>query len=276
MRLINDHWTSIAPLQTSSQSNVKKQPGHWVLASLGKRVLRPGGLELTRQLIGRLRPGPRDHVVEFAPGLGVTARLTLAGRPCTYIGVEREESMARKLRSELGSSTVQIIAASAESSGLASESATVVYGEAMLSMQTPEQKIRILAEAFRLLKPGGRFGIHELALLPDEIEQPTRKAIEREMSMSIHVGVRPATLGEWKHLLEEVGFYVEWQTTAPMHLLEPKRMLTDEGFMRMVRIAFNLLRKPDARSRVLSMRRMFRRYASHLTAVAMVGTKRAE
>ena len=25
-----------------------KLPGHWVLASAGKRVLRPGGLELTR------------------------------------------------------------------------------------------------------------------------------------------------------------------------------------------------------------------------------------
>ena len=26
----------------------EKMPGHWVLARLGKRVLRPGGMELTR------------------------------------------------------------------------------------------------------------------------------------------------------------------------------------------------------------------------------------
>ena len=29
----------------------KKMPGHWVLARLGKRVLRPGGMELTRRML---------------------------------------------------------------------------------------------------------------------------------------------------------------------------------------------------------------------------------
>jgi len=28
-----------------------KMPGHWLLSRLGKRVLRPGGLELTRQML---------------------------------------------------------------------------------------------------------------------------------------------------------------------------------------------------------------------------------
>lgn len=56
---------------------MEKMPGHWVLARLGKRVLRPGGRMLTRQMLGALAIGPRDRVVEFAPGLGSTARLTL-------------------------------------------------------------------------------------------------------------------------------------------------------------------------------------------------------
>ncbi len=30
-------------------------PGHWLLARLGKRVLRPGGLELTRHLVESLK-----------------------------------------------------------------------------------------------------------------------------------------------------------------------------------------------------------------------------
>ncbi|MCW5979672.1 MAG: methyltransferase domain-containing protein [Bryobacteraceae bacterium] len=258
---------------TGTQIPVNKQPGHWLLASLGKRVLRPGGLELTRQLIARIRPDTSDDVVEFAPGLGVTARMTLARRPHSYVGIEREEAVAGDLGSKLGSDSTRIVTASAESTGLASESATVVYGEAMLSMQTPEQKARILAEAFRLLKPGGRCGIHELTLLPDDIDDRTRKAIEREMSMNIHVGVRPVTVREWQGLLEEAGFSVEWQATAPMHLLEPKRVLSDEGVTGVLRIGFNLLKKPQARQRVLSMRKMFRRYAAHLSAVAIVCRK---
>ena len=56
----------------------EKMPGHWVLARLGKRVLRPGGMELTRRMLKRLAIKPSDEVIEFAPGMGTTARLTLA------------------------------------------------------------------------------------------------------------------------------------------------------------------------------------------------------
>jgi SAM-dependent methyltransferase len=255
--------------------DTNKQPGHWLLANLGKRVLRPGGLEVTRQLIANLRPASEDDVVEFAPGLGVTARMILTNQPRSYLGVEREEAVAHRLRSELAKPNVRFIHASAESTALAPHSASLVYGEAMLSMQTPEQKGRIVAEAFRLLKPGGRYGIHELAILPDDIDDSTRKAIEREMSMNIHVGVRPATISEWRRILEGAGFQLDWQILAPMHLLEPKRILSDEGIGGLLRISFNLLRKPQARRRVLSMRRIFHRYASHLSAVAIVCVKPA-
>ena len=45
-------------------------PGHWLLAKLGKRVLRPGGLALTRAMLDRLNIQTQDSVIEFAPGLG--------------------------------------------------------------------------------------------------------------------------------------------------------------------------------------------------------------
>jgi hypothetical protein len=144
---------------------------------------------------------------------------------------------------------------------LASGAASLVYGEATLSRQTPEQKRRILAGAFRVLRHGGRGGIHELALGPDNIDAGVWKAIEREMSMNIHVGVRPVTLAEWRQLLADAGFQLEWQTLAPMHLLEPRPTL---------QIACHLLHKPAARQRVLAMRRMFRQYAGNLSAVAIV------
>ena len=46
----------------------EKMPGHWVLARLGKRVLRPGGMELTRRMLKHLAIKPSDEVIEFAPG----------------------------------------------------------------------------------------------------------------------------------------------------------------------------------------------------------------
>ena len=47
-----------------------RMPGYWLLAQMGKRVLRPGGLELTRQMLEALDIQSTDHVIEFAPGSG--------------------------------------------------------------------------------------------------------------------------------------------------------------------------------------------------------------
>ena len=250
-----------------------KQPGHWLLASLGKRVLRPGGLELTQRLLKELNPVAGDRIIELAPGLGVTAQSVLQVKPISYTGIERDAKAADRLRDRLAAPGVQIRTASAEKTELPTGCASLVYGEAMLSMQTPEQKRRIVQEAYRLLEPGGRYGIHELALLPENIDDATRKHIEREMSMNIHTGVRPVTLGEWERLLREAGFQVRWHCTAPMHLLEPRRVLADEGLAGVLQIVFNMVRKPDARRRVLSMRRMFQRFESNLKAVAFVCVK---
>src|ERR1035441_2305924 len=74
-----------------------KMQGHWVLARAGKRILRPGGLELTRRMLDALAIGPQDRVVEFAPGLGATARLVLQRHPLAYWCVEREPAAAEYL-----------------------------------------------------------------------------------------------------------------------------------------------------------------------------------
>ena len=85
-----DNQASARPADARVGPPVDKMPGHWLLARMGKRVLRPGGLELTRQLLDELTIGQCDNVVEFAPGLGVTARMTLALRPQSYTAIERD------------------------------------------------------------------------------------------------------------------------------------------------------------------------------------------
>ena len=75
----------------------------------------------------------------------------------------------------------------------------------MLSMQPSTAKANIIAEAARLLRPGGRYGIHELCLVPDDLDESIRAAIQHEMSGDIHVGVRPLTGKEWCELLDGGG-----------------------------------------------------------------------
>lgn len=265
--------TPVSENHDSPPDNTQKLPGHWLLAKLGKRVLRPGGLELTRIMLERLNIRSRDEVVEFAPGLGVTARLTLSRQPASYTAVERDETAAKEVQGYLTGSRQRCQLGSAEQTGLPGQSATVVYGEAMLTMQGPEQKRRIVAEAFRLLKPGGRYGIHEMSLTPDDLSETVQEEISREMSRNIHVGARPLTPAGWRELLTSGGFKIQAEASVPMHLLESRRLIRDEGFFRALRFVFNALRTPEARKRVCSMRRMFRKHGRHLAAVSFIVVK---
>jgi hypothetical protein len=162
----------------------------------------------------------------------------------------------------------------AESTGLPGAAATVVYGEAMLSMQPAQHKSQVVREAFRLLKPDGRYGIHELCLTPDDLDEDSKRAIEHDLASVIHHGTRPLTSAEWRGLLESEGFAVEAQEHAPMSLLEPWRIIKDEGVFRALRFAFKLLRNRAARQRVLAMRRVFARHRNHLAAIMLIGRKK--
>jgi SAM-dependent methyltransferase len=224
-------------------------------------------------MLDALAISPQDRVVEFAPGLGITAAMVLKRRPLAYWGVEREPAAAECLRDRLAGTKAEIVLGLAEQSGLPGACATVVYGEAMLSMQSQEQKNRIVAEARRLLAPGGRYGIHELCYSPDDLSDHLRHEIQAALSKEIHVGVQPLSHSEWIRLFEQNGLKMTWSTEAPMHLLEPRRVLRDEGLRGSLRIAFNVVTNPTLRHRIFAMRRLFTKYREHLCAISLVGQR---
>jgi cyclopropane fatty-acyl-phospholipid synthase-like methyltransferase len=215
-----------------------------------------------------------DDVVEFAPGLGITAQLALKRRPASYTAIERDSAAAAIVSSYLKESSQKCVTGSADQTGLPGEVATVVYGEAMLTMQTAQMKSRIVREARRLLKRGGRYAIHEMCLVEDDLNEDRRKEINQALSRTIHIGVRALSLSEWRRLMQAEGFEVEVEAGAPMHLLELKRLLSDEGVKGTLRFIWNIVRDRESRERVLMMRRIFRSHRLNLAAVMMICVKR--
>src|SRR5690606_4620860 len=128
-------------------------------------------------------------------------------------------------------------------------------------------------EAHRLLRPGGLYGIHEIALVPDEMPEAGKKQVQHALATTIKVNARPLTRAEWIALLEAEGFAVDNVMTNPMLLLETGRIIDDEGFLRTLRIGWNILTHPKARKRIMEMRKVFRHYADSMSAIAIVARK---
>jgi SAM-dependent methyltransferase len=76
-------------------------------------------------------------------------------------------------------------------------------------------------------------------------------------------------------VLEENGFEVVWTMQNPMHLLEWRRVVADEGWGGFLRIVWRMLRNPTARKRVLQMRSIFRKHADNINAISIVARKKA-
>lgn len=249
-------------------------PGHWVLARMGKRVLRPGGIELTEKMLENLHISTDDDVAEFAPGLGVTARKVLEKAPKSYIAIEQNEEAAKQVQKYLPKERGRCIIGDVQDTKLPSESIDVLYGEAMLTMQSPKQKEIIIQEARRILRTGGKYGIHELCLKPDNMEEDLKNTIRRDLAEAIRVNAKPLTIIEWKSLFEDNGFDVIILEMRPMHLLETKRMIQDEGVKGFLKIAKNIATNAEARKRIENMRATFKKHEQNLCSISIVMEKK--
>jgi len=230
-------------------------------------------MELTLRMLDELQIDERDKVVELAPGRGATTRMVLKFLPQSYAAVERDQSSQQNVQEILRNGELgQCVIGTAQATGLDDGYASVVFGEAMLTMQSRAMRLKIAKEAFRLLNPGGRYGIHETCLREDSSVE-VKTEIEGALKDVLRVGARPLTLKEWQELLEEAGFSVQKIHRAPMLLLEPKRIIRDEGLKGGLKFVSRVITSPSARRRILGMRQTFKQYSDYIDAAALVAVK---
>lgn len=260
-------------INNSTRIDYERAPAFDVLFDLGKMTMRPGGLGLTRWMLDELQIEEGDDVVELAPGRGATTKIVLELHPGSYTAVERNKASQRSVveilrHGELG----ECVIGTAQDTGLAENIASVVYGEAMLTMQTNETKLKIASEAFRLLTPGGRYAIHETSL-PEDLADEFRDELENALRDTLRVGARPLSVTEWRELLEGAGFTIKSAKEVPMYLLNPLRIIQDEGLFGAFRFIARVITTPAARRRVWKIRKTLKRYKDSISAVAIVAVK---
>jgi arsenite methyltransferase len=183
------------PITTSlySAGEVACLPEEAVLASLG--CGNPTAL-------ADLHPG--DVVLDLGSGGGIDVLLSAqrVGPTGKAYGLDMTDEMlalARENACKAGVGNVEFLKGEIESIPLPDQSVDVIISNCVINLSA--DKRRALREAFRVLKPGGRFAVSDV-VIRGEVPDPVRK------SMELWVGCVAGALEETEFvdLLSEVGF----------------------------------------------------------------------
>jgi len=258
---------------TNTALNFKTAPGHEVLAAAGKKMLRPGGKLATKQLFEWADFQPGETVLELAASFGDSS-IALAERfGVKVVGVEKNPESVARARANVAaaglSDRVEIVEGDIFHLDRISQQFDWVLAEAILTMQSPSGKAKIVSGICDRLKPGGKFLSHELLVKNRESE------IHKALSEVIRVNSTPLSESGWLAVYQNAGLQVEKCQSGAMGLLNLPRMLQDEGLVRTVRILWNILSRSQIRDRILAMRRVFQHYQQDLGYIVISAQKQS-
>ncbi|MBD2342949.1 SAM-dependent methyltransferase [Anabaena subtropica] len=247
---------------TSTNLNLQNASGHQILAAAGKKYLRPGGRIATEKLCEWANFHPHETVLELASSFGYSA-ISLAQRyHVKVVGVEKNPDSVVRARENVRAAglenQIEIIEGDIFHLDEISGKFDYVLAEAILTMQSPSGKAKLLAEIHNRLKPGGKFLSHEL-LANDKEEQ-----IRADLATVIRVNSTPLSEVNWIAACETAGLKVQKHQIGSMNLLNLWRMFQDEGVFNTMQILVNILMQKSIRQRVLAMRHIFNKYRHEL------------
>ena len=132
-------------------------------------------------------------------------------------------ALARKNATEAGITNVEFLKGQIESIPLPDASVDVIISNCVINLSG--DKRRVLAEAFRVLKPGGRFAVSDVV-----VRGAVPAAVRRSMELWIGCVAGALEESEFHRLLSEVGFTaVEIEPTRMYKSEDARLFLTEAG-----------------------------------------------
>jgi SAM-dependent methyltransferase len=234
---------------------------------LALESLHPGGLKTTEQLANLCNIQRRAAVLDVASGTGETACFLAETFGARVVAVDRSGEMIRRAKVKASARGLEVAFESADAANLP-------FGDAEFDAAICEctlcflDKPRVLGEMARVVRPGGRVGMHDLCWkegAPDGLKR-TLKEIERE---------EPETSEGWRRLFESAGLVqvtVDDKSEVMSRWMQESRKQL--GLTGQIVLILKIIRRWGLRgaSRVLRSERVFS--SDLLGYVLVVGTKR--
>ena len=175
--------------------------------------------------LAELAPG--EVVLDLGSGGGIDVLLSArrVGPTGKAFGLDMTDDMlelARRNAAEAGVTNVEFLKGEIEHIPLPDASVDVVISNCVINLSG--DKRRVLAEAFRVLKPGGRFAVSDI-VVRGEVPADVRR------SMELWVGCVAGALeeGEFLRLLGDVGFEDASIEPTRVYRSEDARAFLDEA-----------------------------------------------
>ena len=174
-----------------------------------------------------LKPG--ETVLDLGSGGGIDVLLSAArvGPTGKAYGLEMTDEMlglARDNQQKSGLTNVEFLKGDIERIPLPDNSVDVIISNCVINLSS--DKDRVLAEAFRVLKPGGRFAVSDVVVRGDDIPDAVRR------SMELWVGCVAGALEEnsYRDKLVQAGFKdVEIEPTRIYRAADARHFLDEAG-----------------------------------------------
>ena len=150
--------------------------------------------------VAELRSG--ETVLDLGSGGGLDVLLSArrVGRTGRVIGLDASPDMLELARANTaGVANVQFLAGHIEDIPLPDAAVDVVISNCVINLST--DKPLVLAEAFRVLRPGGRLGISDI-VADDNLDPAARREVEQQVGCTVGT----LTVSEYEDALARTGF----------------------------------------------------------------------
>jgi len=177
--------------------------------------------------LAELKPG--EVVLDLGSGGGIDVLLSArrVGPTGKAYGLDMTDEMlalARDNQAKSGLTNVEFLRGEIEQIPLPDNSVDVIISNCVINLSA--DKDRVLAEAFRVLKPGGRFAVSDVVVRGNDIPQAVRR------SMELWVGCIAGALEEsdYRARLATVGFeQINVEPTRIYRAEDARQFLEDSG-----------------------------------------------